>query len=288
MAWPHPQPWQDWLTQAWNIACGRRLTEADAWLQGPGGEIGVSGEALIERLAVREGLSVDRANRVVGLMDGFAEFPQLAGRVRPEIVEFYTRTPAYAFDVWSEWKPGWGAGGRLVTRLFSRRIGQLNLPGSPLATAAGITSEVILLREPDGRPRHRVWLRRLRSTGAVIYVGFYGTTVRPAGEPCLKIAFPLPCGSATVVMRATAGADGRLVLESRGDGYGDAGFYFLVADRRGQWWQHYLRSFRERIEVFVDDAGQLRADHTMSLWGRTVFALHYKITRRIGDTADAE
>lgn len=286
MALPYLQPWQDWVTQAWNILLGRRVAApSDDWLVGPFGEPGVHGEGIVAGLAAREGLTIDRERTPRGLVDSFAAFPGLAGAIRPEIVAFYTATSEYDFDVWSKWEPGWGFFGRLVRRLFSQRIGQLDLPGDPLATAAGVTSEVIVLRDAAGVGRHRVWLRKLRGTGGVIYAGVYAHGRLPDGEPCLKVVFPLPHGSATVVMRASTGPGGSLVLESDGRNGGDAGFYFLVEDRRGTVWKHHLRSFAERITVYGDTDGQLRADHVMRLWGRTVYTLHYKLRRRAASAA---
>src|SRR5262249_52032597 len=50
------------------------------------------------------------------------------------------------------------------------------------------------LQEPDSR---RVvatgWLRRLKSSGSVIYAGLYSTLQIPEEEnPCVKVTFPLP------------------------------------------------------------------------------------------------
>jgi hypothetical protein len=280
MALPHPQAPQDWLSQAWNIALGRRMDPSrDAWLMGPIGETGGIHEKVIGDIARREGLTIDRANCTLGLMGDFSSFPHVAGRVDPRIAEFYTATPDFEFDVWSRWSRCFEPWGRLVTWLYSRRIGQLNLPGDSMDTSHGITSEVILLRDDDGRVRHRVWLRRLRKSGEVIYSGVYDHTTLPSGEPCLKVVFPLPKGNATVIMRLLARRDGGLVLVSQGRRNGDPGFYFLVEDRRGAMWQHYVSSFHERIIVFIDEQGELRADHEMRLWGWRTYRLHYRIRK---------
>lgn len=280
MALPRPQPVQDWLSQCWNIAFGRRWKEPqDDWLAGPFGEPGGIHERVIEQIARNENLVIDRNQRDAGLVEDFSAFPHVAGRIHPAIADFYSRTPLFQFEVWSRWTPGFGFFGRLVGRTFSRRIGQLNLPEDALDTAYGISSEVILLRESSGIIRHRIWLRRLKKTNAVIYCGVYTHAQLPSGETCLKVIFPLPMGNATVVMRLAAGPDGGLDLRSHGRTYGDPGFYLLVEDCRGFRWKHYIRSFHERIRVFVDAEGVLRADHEMSVWGVRAFCLHYKITR---------
>ena len=47
MALPKPQAPQDYLTQLWNIALGRRVDEGDAWLLGPIGEVVECGVPLL-------------------------------------------------------------------------------------------------------------------------------------------------------------------------------------------------------------------------------------------------
>lgn len=280
MAFPYTQPWQDWATQAWNIALGRRLClPADSWLCGPRGELGGIGEKVIEQVAAREVLTIERNSRTVGLIDTFDGFGHLAGRIRAEIEEFYFRPSMYEFDVWTKWEFGWGMFARVIDRMFARRLSQLCLPQDPMDTNRGIESEIIALRALDGSVRHRVWLRKLKSKGTTIYSGFYDRTTTPSGEPCVKVVFPLPKGSATVVMRAIALPGGGLRLLSAGDREGDPGFYFLVEDRKGAVWTHYLRCFHEVIDVYVDPEGTLRADHTMSLWGKRAYSLHYRMKK---------
>src|SRR5688572_26449192 len=78
-------------------------------------------------------------------------------------------------------------------------------------------------------------------------------------------------------MRPSVGDGGRLDLVASGRSFGDSGFYFLLRDRRGRHHAQYIRSFRERISVYVDEDDSLRADHSMTLWGLTALRLHYKI-----------
>ena len=81
-------------------------------------------------------------------------------------------------------------------------------------------------------------------------------------------------------MKAGITEQGGLDLVSSGREFGDPGFYFLLRDSKGRHWAQYIRSFRERIGVYVDEDGVLRADHTLSLWGLTALRLHYKIVSR--------
>ena len=165
--------------------------------------------------------------------------------------------------------------------LYSRRLQQLNVPLRPLETSRGIASQVMKLRDSrTGATRYTVWYRVLKATGQVIYSGVYGTCRLPDGRTCVKVVFPLPRGNATVLMAIHVNERGELELVSSGEGFGSPGFYFLLRDGRGQHWSQYIRSFRERIHVYMDDEHVLRTDHTLTLWKRRVLQLHYKIAPR--------
>jgi hypothetical protein len=276
MALPESQNVLDWVTQLWNIALGRKVdADEDHWLLGPIGDIGGIADKFIARVAEEENLTIKRNEPASGLIDGFEG---LAKPVNPDIEAFYKRT--IDLDAWTQWKPIFGSLGYIVYKLFSQRIQQLNLPQNSLDTALGIKSEIISLVDDNEKTVYRVWYRRLKKTDEVVYSGIYTHCRIPSGEHCLKVIFPLPQGSATVIMRMSCDSKGNLELESKGKKYGDPGFYFLVKDRKGNLWKHYLPSFHERIFVYQDDEGTLRADHSMSLWKCRAYDLHYKMTEK--------
>ncbi|MGF1656106.1 MAG: hypothetical protein ACFCU3_03910 [Verrucomicrobiales bacterium] len=278
MAWPHPQNPLDWLSQYWNIRCGRRVDmKEDAWLLGPIGAIGERAETFIDRIAQAEGLATNPAG--LGLVDDLNTFDV---SVKPSIKSFYERTSEFTIDAWTRWNPIFGTFGYLINRLYSRRIQQLNLPLDSLDTAGGISSEIIWLTNADNQPIYRIWHRRLRQSGEVIFYGIYTDCLLPSGRTCIKAIFPLPRGSATVIFSMSADPAGNLELLSSGKTYGDPGFYFIVEDQRGALWKHYLKSFHERLYLFEDPDGIVRADHTMSLGRNQVYGLHYKLTHRRG------
>ena len=270
---------QDWLSQRWVMWRGRCVEpEQIAWLQGPYGDVDVIADRYIERLARDESLTIERKARRAGLVESMEEMlgPR-AERLDERVRAFYEHTADHDLEVWSEWSPVFRPFAVLIHHLYSRRLQQLNLPLRPLDTARGITSEIVCLRDSTGRARYRVWFRILKSSGRVIYSGIYMTTTLPDGRRAAKIVFPLPRGNATVVMAASVTAAGGLELVSGGERFGDPGFYFLLRDRRGRHWAQYIRSFRERIRVYADHEGVVRADHSLSLWRRTALRLHYRI-----------
>lgn len=256
---------------------------------GPYGEVDTLSDYHIERLARDEGLTVQRNVRDGGLLEeasalGLANDD--GARLSADVLDFYLRTSSYDLEFWSEWNPAASPGGRLICWLYSNRLEQLNLPQRPLDASRGMRSEIIKLLDPlTGETRYTYWHRILKRTGKVLYSGMYETCVTPDGRTCLKVVFPLPRGNATVVLDVTVGEDGRLVLRSEGERFGDPGFYFLLRDARDRHWAQYIRSFRERIEVYVDEEGVLRGDHVLTLFKRRVLELHYRMRELTGDHA---
>jgi hypothetical protein len=277
----------DWLTQRWVEWAGRRVVFDDApWLRGRSGGVGEIGAGFFERAAATEGLRCDDTSPRRGLLDDFAT---LAGpgfdvaRVHPEVVRFYEDTAAYELDVWSQWAAPFRPFGEILAALFSRRLQQLNVPLTPLDASLGVTNRVIKLRDPSGAIRETAWVRTLVATGNTLYAGSYGVCSVPAEPgPCMRVAFPLPNGSAIVVMRPHANEDGSLEVASVGDAYGSAGFYFFVSDGAGGGWARYVRALRETIRVYVDASGVARADHVLNLFGAPFLRLHYRMRRRAG------
>lgn len=290
-----PSPWLgerrgalvDWVTQRWVQLTGRRVMLGDqSWLAGPTGSTLRIGPDYFETLGQELGLEVEDAARSEGLMDAFEA---LRGpgfdpdAVQAQVRHFYEATSAFELDVWSEWSGVFRPFGRLLARLFSRRLEQLNVPLTSLATSRGMASRVVCLRDPaTGARRFTGWVRTNRATDETVYVGSYSIAQIPGHPaPCVKVVFPLPNGSATVVMRPSVEPEGSLRLESAGSAFGDPGFYFLVKDPRheGSLWVRQLRTFRETIRVYVD-RGELRTDHVFTLWRRPFLRLHYRMRER--------
>jgi hypothetical protein len=252
-----------------------------AWLVGPmGGPI--IGDATYQQVADREGLSIERSARS-GLVP---EWSQLDGdgfdgaQISPVVRDFYEHTSDWKMDVWSKtYFPASLALALLVTTI-SRQVNQLNFPLSPLDTAHGLTSEIISMRERDGRVKYTGWFRTLADAARVLYTGFYMTERVPnASAPCVKVVFPMPNGNATVVLRPSIEPDGALVLDSRGGRFGGPGFYRVQGRGDGRVRVWLIRTLRERFRVYVDAHGVLRCDHAIGFLGLPVLRLHYKMTR---------
>jgi hypothetical protein len=275
----------DRTTQRWVRATGRRVAlEECPWLEGPVGDVDVIGADFFARFADREGLTMVTDGPLRGLVE---DFMALAGptcdpsQVDARVTQFYEQTSEYEFDVWAEWRGGFRPFGNALAAIFSRRLQQLNAPLSPPDTSQGISTSVVQLIDPAGAVKQTAWVREIVASKHTLYAGSYSLCRVPGFDgPCVKVAFPLPNGSANVIMRRESAPDGSFTVRSSGSGFGDPGFYFFVEAGRGQGWARYLKALEEDIRVYVDPQGHLRADHNLQIWGATFLRLHYRMRRK--------
>jgi hypothetical protein len=80
-------------------------------------------------------------------------------------------------------------------------------------------------------------------------------------------------------MAPKVGVNGELVLNSSGQRFGDAGFYFLLKDSKGEHWSKYIRSFRDELIISEADK-QLTATQTLTLWNLNVLKFNYEIFQK--------
>lgn len=273
-----------WIFRTWVRAFGRRVASGDAaWLDGPTGTLQRIGAAFYEGLSKDRNIEFTKNEANSGLMK---EFDKLASRsfnpadIDSRVKDFYERTVNYRLDVWSQWSWLFRPFAWILVHSVSRRIQQLNLPVSPLDTSRGMTSDIIRLIDKDtSESIYTCWLRRVVATNDVIYAGFYSTCRPPrhSGE-CVKVVFPLPKGSATVVLKPIAHDDGSFELSSSGRRFGDAGYYRILQVDEHSRRIRYIRALKESIHVYVDNHGTLRTDHVFKFWKLRMLSLHYKIS----------
>lgn len=282
MAFAYPmQKLQDWLTQQWVIFRGQKIDpEAHHWLMGPFGNLDAIGEDYIRQFAAKEGLIMEKGGISKGLIPEMNKL-NLSDtdfiRLSQSVIHFYEKTADYNLDFAVRWNPIFKVCGILLNKLFSNRINQLNVPTRNLKDSELLNSELITLSDPISKEiKYTFWYRSIQSTGKVIYSGVYGTCVLPSGKTCVKAVFPLPNGNATVLMSPIVDKDGSLILDSSGERFGDAGFYFLLKDTKGKYWSQFIRSFRDRLVVKAEEA-HISAEQTLTLWHKKVLRFNYTI-----------
>ncbi len=176
-----------------------------------------------------------------------------AAAVAPAIRDFYQRTAEHALIVRPTWRPGFRVGARLWQRV-GRRLGQLELPAAAERGDEGITSRIVGLDPArDGRRDPRAWIRQY-GDGRAMYVAAYATHAH-AERAYMNIAFPLPGGSMTSVLRMDHLGRGVRVSTQVG---GDAGIYFVL--RVGRWTAPLRLPLSEIIDVWTADDPAAPAD----------------------------
>ena len=164
------------------------------------------GRAIGPGFFARQGVE-DPSRTVTGLIDDFSEYARDdfdPSTLHAGVREFYERTNAFTLWVTPTWQPGWSLAAR-IWKAFARRMNQLNLPHDRAAVVHAVTSRMTALREDrDGRTSPRGWVRTYRrddgSEGPAVYVAAYSSNARDGGRT-MNIAFPLPVGNMTSVLR---------------------------------------------------------------------------------------
>lgn len=275
---------QDWLTQQWVIIWGRKINPTEfSWLIGPFGNLNVIGEDFVNEFAAKEKLTIEREAETGGLIPSIISLNLSEierSNLSCQVIDFYENTARYNLHFCVKWNPLFKVFGFLISRLFSNRLRQLNIPTANSKKFHALKSELISLAEPaSNKVKYTFWIRSIKSSGQPVFSGVYGVSTLPSGQACIKAVFPLPNGNATVLMTPTVSKNGELILEASGKGFGDAGFYFLLKDSKGEYWAQYIRSFRDRL-ILRSTNGSLSAEQVLTLWQKEVLRFNYKIEQK--------
>lgn len=274
------QKFQDWFTQQWVIFFGQKFNpKNEKWLIGPFGELNGIGEEFISQLAQKEDLLIEKNICSKGLLTSIKQMnlsDEELKNISQKVIDFYEKTSNYGIAFEVKWSPFFKFFGFLVNRLFSKRINQLNIPLKNNKQEK-LSSEIIqLIDKKTNEIKYTIWLRKFEKTGQVIYSGIYGTCKLPSNQTCIKAIFPLPKGSATVIMKPSVGKNKELILDSSGKNFGDAGFYFLLNDSKNNYWAKYVGSFTDKL-IIKESKENLIATQTLKLWKFKVAEFKYKI-----------
>lgn len=277
------QHFQDWVTQQWVILSGKKINATEYnWLLGPFGNTTGIGNKLISQLAKDENLEIDKTNRPKGILTSINQLnlsQSELDKLSKEVIDFYENTSNYDLDLIVKWNPFFKIFGILLKILFSNRIEQLNIPMNNNNAFKEMNSNIIQLVDRDSKQLKRtVWLRTFKKTNQVVYSGVYETCQLPSGTTCIKAIFPLPNGSATVILQPSVGNDGSLILQSSGKKIGDSGFYFLLKDSKGNLWTKYIKSFKDSLTV-ISVNGKMKANQVLTFYGVKVLTFQYEINK---------
>ena len=204
------------------------------------------------------------------------------GAVHPLVREFYEHTTRFTLDIVPEWRMWVRPGYLLYLTLLARPLGQASVPMNQRAAHRGVRSRIDTVTEAPGSPGViRGWIRSYADTGEPIYIGIY-TTYRHEGRGYVSVGFPLPQASFTATLEPRARPGGGLVLDSRGE-TDQSGHYLTYIDpATADLTVLAVHGFAERLDVYVDDAGELRAEHAFAVFGIPFLVLHYHMHRKPG------
>ncbi|MGJ8714318.1 MAG: hypothetical protein ACSHXG_04405 [Maribacter stanieri] len=275
---------QDLITQQWVILFGKKIIEnQNKWLLGPFGSTKGIGVKFIKQLAKNEQLIVDEKENDKGILSSINQLnlsSEEQNKLSKSVIDFYENTSNYDFDLKVNWNPFFKGFGVLLRLLFSNRIEQLNVPIENIEDSESLKSDIIhLLDATTKEVKRTIWLRSFKATGEVVYSGVYETCVIPSGQTCIKAIFPLPNGSATVILSPSVGENGELILTSSGKKIGDSGFYFLLNDSKGNLWTKFIKSFKDELVVSSKNENII-AIQTLTLWNFRVLQFTYHIKKK--------
>jgi len=272
----------DLATQWWVRRTGRTVNLArDTWLQGPAGDQAGIAERWLPREAARRSADIEQGRADAGLLASMSllDGPRFqAAALADPVRDFYEHTSAWALSARVRWSRLAWPFGVLLGVLFARRLEQLALPLRTGDLAAGMTSSVTPL-VVDGQQVGASWLRRVRATDRVVFSGYYDIAVAPATNGrCVRVSFPLPNGRLLVLLEPRVRPDGGLTLLSSTGRWAQAGAY-LVVEHASECSARRI-PVHEQFDIYTDDHGVLRTDHTLTLWHIPVLRLHYELTRK--------
>lgn len=209
--------------------------------------------------------------------------------VHPAVRAFYEHTGRQRLFVRPHWQPGFRLGGRLY-RWLASKMDQMGLPIDDVTDEEMVSRILKVKDEVDGRENVRAWVRTYKATQQVVYVAAYALH-RFQHIPYMNIAFPIPGGNITSVLRMDCihqgphAHRGGLVLSTLPDEEGirgDEGIYLVTS------WLPIRTPLDEAIYVWPRDpaqdgaswpqgaqSAQVLARHDMWLFGKLFLQLDY-------------
>lgn len=209
-------------------------------------------------------------------------------RVDPLIREFYEQTAAFSLSVRGGWRFPFTVSKRLYGSI-AERLQQLVVPDLERGIEYEMQSELWLVdHDRDGVYDFRLWLREMKETGALFYVGAVMDFVLD-GHAYVTVAFPLWRANLAVVLRCQNLPGGGFALDTRGGAAEWAGSYLVVPGRRSRFSMVRLPGSHESFRFEARRAGStpyVAGTHTARLQGREALVLDYCIARA-ADLGDA-
>ena len=270
------------LIYFWLNLTGKKLDpKSQKHLLGPMGMGQEIGEDYYKKLAERENLMVSEPADA-GLMTNFDDVldhdDPYFSRVDSGVRDFYEQSARYYLEIWPKWIAPISWFARIIIKLISEEIMQLNIPLDSLETSYGMSSRIIKLKDDKGNLHYTCWLRKSEKMNKVVYAGFYSATkIDSEDYKYVRVVFPLPKGNVTVILKVEIQEDGSVKLISNSGKYSKSGYFRIHQSKRGL--KYRKVPVHEMIHVFRDEKGVMRTDHFFSWWNLSFLKLHYKLIK---------
>lgn len=208
-------------------------------------------------------------------------------QVDPVIVDFYERTADFSMKVGGAFTRLFRGGTRLFYHPLARWMEQLDVPDFHPGTSREMASQFGFIEADRGSPS-RIWIRTMKDTGAVFYVGAVHDSIVETAQrkhAYITMVFPLPRSNLAVMLRLENLPDGGFRMTTNPSEPTDAGTYLVVPGPSSVSWVQVPGADEHFTFRVVRRAGAslIEGTHEAYWLGQKAFTLDYHIAR----TADA-
>jgi hypothetical protein len=203
------------------------------------------------------------------------------GQVDPLIVDFYEHTADFAMKVDGAFTPLFEGPASVLYRPLASLVEQLDVPDFQPGVTRDMVSQFGFIEPAQASPS-RIWIRSMKDTGAIFYVGAVHDSIAETNgrrHAYITMVFPLPRANLAVMLKLeNAGGDGfRMTTDPEGPT--DAGTYLVRPGPTTVSWIE-VPGAKEEFTFGVTTLGGRRCivgQHDAYWLGQKAFSLTYHI-----------
>lgn len=270
---------RDRLTQLWVKRFGQKVSaNKHAWIFGPVDHHLYHHIALCKSVADITHCNIQPATGIIESEASFGFSEKEKKSINPAILDFYTNTACFSMDMCFRWNTVFKPVAFLVSKLFSKRLQQMNIPIIASCDPLKTSSFIVKIKDQQSTEQN-FWVRRLKTADEVIFAGIYSIASTNRKNHLVKVQFPLPNGNATVFLDKKVLANGDLELTSKGSHFGDSGFYFFVKNK-DDYYAKYVKCMHEKLTLKANDNTHIRGEHQFYFYGINFLTIDYFLTKK--------
>ena len=271
---------RDKLTQLWVKRFGQKVsTKTHAWIFGPVNNHLYQTIASCKSVAQFTQCNIQPSKGIIEneMLFGFSNSDKKI--IHPIIIDFYTNTERFSMDMCFKWNNFFKPIAYLVNKLFSKRLQQMNIPIISSSTTLKTSSFIVKIDEKNDIIQN-FWVRRLKAANEVIFAGIYSIASTNRKQHLVKVQFPLPNGNATVFLDKKVLKNGDLILTSKGNEFGDSGFYFFLK-HNDEYYAKYVKCMHEKLTLKVINNTSIIGIHQFYFYGINFLTIDYLLEKNV-------